>query len=422
MARSDADVVVIGAGMAGTTAARDLTDAGLRAVVVESQDRIGGRIFTDHDFAGIPVEQGAEFIHTDHAETLPLAEAAGLELLFCDPAAGYVMQIAGVQGPELYNDPSLVDLGNILDDVAAFEGPDRSAAEFLEARNVTGAAWAMADQMLSIHPLGDLHEVGMQGLRDDRVVELERGIDHRVAAGYDELPKWLARDLDVRLGWRAAEVRWAAGGVTVVRDDGEEITARAAVCTLPIGVLKSNAVRFTPELPAAKWRGLNGLEMGAAMKILFRFDEPFWPDDLTMLAVDGPVRLYWTPLFGRPDAPAVLCAYVTGFRARALSVLSEEAAAQVCLGDLDRVFPGEKASARVQAFKRIDWLKNPDTRGAYSFVRLGGAGSRAALAAPDTGALFWAGDGTATETIAAVVHAAHVTGKRAAAEAVAHLS
>ena len=55
-------------------------------------------------------------------------------------------------------------------------------------------------------------------------------------------------------------------------------------------------------------------------------------------------------------------------------------------------------------------------------MRLGGAGSRAALAAPDTGALFWAGDGTATTTIAAVVHAAYATGRRAAAEVQAHLS
>ncbi|MCU1456631.1 MAG: hypothetical protein JWL73_723 [Actinomycetia bacterium] len=422
MATPDVDVVVIGAGMAGTTAARGLADAGLQVAIVESQDRIGGRIFTDHDFAGLPVEQGAEFIHTDHAETLPLAEAAGLDLLFCNPADGYIMQIAGASGPELYADPSLLKLGNVLDDVAGYAGPEQTAGEFLAARHLTGAAWAMADQMLSIHPLGDLHELGMHGLRDDRVVELERGIDHRVAAGYDELPKWLARDLDVRLGWRVAEVRWAPASVTVVRDDAEEITARAVVCTLPIGVLKSNSVRFTPDLPATKWRALNGLEMGAAMKILLRFDEPFWPDDLTMLAVDGPVRLYWTSLYGRVDAPAVLCAYVTGFRARALSVLSDDAAAAVCLADLERIFPGSSASAHLQASKRIDWLTNPDTRGAYSFVRLGGAGSRAALAAPDTGSLFWAGDGSATETIASVVHGAHVTGKRAAAEVLAHLS
>ncbi|MDQ3146950.1 MAG: FAD-dependent oxidoreductase, partial [Actinomycetota bacterium] len=80
------------------------------------------------------------------------------------------------------------------------------------------------------------------------------------------------------------------------------------------------------------------------------------------------------------------------------------------------------ARRRAQAFRRQDWTAEPDALGGYSFVRVGGAGSRAALAAPDTGALLWAGDGTATTTIAAVVHAAYATGRRAAAEACAMLS
>lgn len=416
------DLVVIGAGMAGCSAAHDARASGLDIVVVESKDRVGGRVFTDYEFADAPVEQGAEFIHTAEAETLPVARDAGFELLACNPADGYIMSIGGVRSPELYKDPSLRGLGDLLGDVTRFAGPDRTAAEFLSPRGLVGPAWAMADQMLTIHPLGDLHELSMQGLRDDRVVDLELGIDHRVAAGYDSLPKFLARDVDVRLGWRVSEVRWSSDRVVVVSTTGEELEARASVCTLPVGVLKSGAVRFTPELPAAKLRALVGLEMGAAMKVLLRFEERFWPETLTMLGCDGPVRLYWTPLYGRTDAAPVLTAYVGGYRARALSALGEEAAARVCLSDLDRLFPEAKPSQLVRAWKRINWLTDPDTRGAYSFVRVGGAGSRAALAAADTGALFWAGDATTTTTIAAVVHAAFVTGKRAAGEVSVHLA
>jgi monoamine oxidase len=118
----------------------------------------------------------------------------------------------------------------------------------------------------------------------------------------------------------------------------------------------------------------------------------------------------------------VLTAYIGGYRARALSVLTETDAAAVGLADLDRLFPEAKPSRLVEDSRRVDWCTDPNTRGGYSFVRLGGAGSRAALAAPDTGALFWAGDGTATTTIAAVVHAAYATGRRAAGEVQAHLS
>ena len=91
------------------------------------------------------------------------------------------------------------------------------------------------------------------------------------------------------------------------------------------------------------------------------------------------------------------------------------------LADLDRLFPEVKPSQLACDTRRIDWCTNENTRGGYSFIRLGGAGSRAALAAPDTGALFWAGDATTTTTIAAVVHAAYATGRRAATEFLAHI-
>ena len=102
--------------------------------------------------------------------------------------------------------------------------------------------------------------------------------------------------------------------------------------------------------------------------------------------------------------------------------MTEDDAVAVGLADLDRLFPDVRPSRLVEESRRIDWCTNPLTRGGYSFVRYGGAGSRAALAAADTGSLFWAGDGTSTTTIAAVVHAAYATGKRAAGEVVAHLS
>src|SRR5437764_563714 len=77
-AAMDTDVLVIGAGAAGLAAARALTDAGRRVVVLEARDRIGGRVWTDHTFGSIPVERGAEFIHGDRAGTWAWLRRAGL--------------------------------------------------------------------------------------------------------------------------------------------------------------------------------------------------------------------------------------------------------------------------------------------------------------------------------------------------------
>lgn len=409
------DVVVIGAGMAGVTAARACLRGGHDVVVVEATDRVGGRIQTDRDLCEVPIELGAEFIHTDAAPTHIEIEPAGLHLARCNPADGFDMRIAGLRGADVYAHPSMASIGDLLGDVERWDAPDCTAEELLRARGVEGPARALAEQMLCLHPLGDPHEVSIVGLRDDRVVELERGVDYRVVEGYDTLPTAMSDGLDVRFGFDVAEMHWTADSVQVIAVTGESIDASAAVCTLPVGVLRAGAVRFEPDLPAAKYRALSFLEMGAVAKIVARFSERFWDEELTMLGCDGPIRLWWTPAYGRgADAPPVLTAYVTGARARALSPLTDADAARIALADLDRLFPEVTPSRLAEETRRVDWCVNPRTRGGYSFVRLGGAGARAALADSDTGALHWAGDATTATTIASVVHGAYASGLRSA--------
>src|SRR5216117_1982335 len=80
--RKRVDVLILGAGAAGLAAARDLSHAGLRVTIIEARPRVGGRVLTLHDpRAPIPLELGAEFIHGETAETLSLAQAAGLAVL-----------------------------------------------------------------------------------------------------------------------------------------------------------------------------------------------------------------------------------------------------------------------------------------------------------------------------------------------------
>ena len=321
----------------------------------------------------------------------------------------------------------------ILRHLARTGGPDMSARDFIDHHGYRGRARLLAEMVFTAHLPGIADEIGILGLLEDRVLDLYTGSFYRITDGYDRLVDHVARALDVRHGFPVATVEWTPNGVTATAVDGRVLTARAAVATLPVGVLASGAVEFMPPLPDSKRRALSDLVMGPIMKILLQFSEPFWPAWLVNLNCStGPVTLYWPAVEGgrrtrgrRTDGkqtPAVLTAYCTGPRAARLSALPEDEAVAVVLADLARLFPKVAAGRLLLGHRRIDWSTDPFARGGYTFTRPGGRGARGRLAAPDTGALFWAGAGTATSTIAETVQAAYASGLRAASEVLSFLA
>lgn len=263
--------------------------------------------------------------------------------------------------------------------------------------------------------------MGVLGLVEDGVLQLENGLNHRIVAGYDSLPRAISAGLDIQLGFELESIRWQGDGITLRSVDGRERLARAAVTTLPVGVLKSGTVRFAPELPEDKHLALAQIQMGPVVKVLLHFREPFWPAWLANLGCGtGPVSLYWPVFYGAIGKPSVLVAYCTGPRAAELSKVTEEQAAEIVVADLCRLFPKADPRAGLLSHRRIDWAADPFSRGGYTFLAPGGSGARPRLAAP-TPPLFWAGSATQSSPIAATVEAAYLSGLRAADEVRAFL-
>jgi monoamine oxidase len=421
---STLDAIVIGAGTAGVTAARALARDGCAVAVVEGRERIGGRLFSVRDFCGAPLEGGAEFVHTGDAEIWPEVRAAGLVVRPCPLARNSMFNIGGRTRwlPWILLHPGVWPSFPILRQIRRVGPDDMSARQFIERHGFRGRARVMAEMTLTAHLPGGLDDVGVMGLREDRVLHLETGSYHRIVDGYDRLTAYIGGGLDIRLGCAVHTIRWARDGASVITGDGRELAARAVVSTLPLGVLKAGAVRFVPELPESKRAAMQRLEMGPVLKILLHFREPFWPRWLTNLGCGtGPVTLYWPVFYGAADMPAALTAYCTGPRAARLSQLREEQALDVVLDDLRRLFPRAEPRRALLAWRRIDWTTDPFSCGGYTFIRPGGTGARALLTAADTGALFWAGAATATPTIADTVQAAYLSGLRAADEVRAYL-
>lgn len=413
------DVIVIGAGMAGVTAARALVQSGLRVAILEARDRLGGRIYTLRDFCAAPVEAGAEFIHGVGAKTWADVRAAGLRVRPNSHQRGAMMNLGDGSRwlPLAVLYPDVWPAFGILRRLARFDPTrgDLSAAQFIEHQGYRGRARILADMVFTSHLPGEPEDIGVQGLIADGALALETGRDFRIDAGYDRLVEFIARDLQVVFGAVVDVVAWSDRGVRVRTRNGQTEEAPAAIITLPAGVLQAGAVRFEPPLPPDKRAALAGVIMGPVLKLLLRFEEPFWPRRFSALYCGvGPVTLYWNVFHGVRDRPPVLCAYCTGPRAAALASLTEHEAVECVLADLRANFPRNRP--RLAAWRRVDWAADPFAGGGYSFVRPHAADARHRLAAPSTGRLFWAGSETATEPIAATVEGAFTSGVRAAAE------
>src|SRR6266704_3248860 len=221
--RKRVDVLVLGAGAAGLAAARDLSHAGLRVTIIEARPRVGGRILTLHDSRSpVPLELGAEFIHGERAETLSLAQAAGLAVLELPDthelaAAGRIKAMDGFW--QLVNRMNH-DLARRL----VRRGRDFPVSEYLDSRSVPPARRGMLRDFLqgfyAAHPdrlSAESLAVETEGGDEEDEVE---GKQFRIANGGDALMKWLRDGLDperteVRLSTVAEAVEWKRGTVNV---------------------------------------------------------------------------------------------------------------------------------------------------------------------------------------------------------------
>jgi len=292
MTRSDRDqVVIIGAGAAGLTTARELDAAGVGVTILEARDRIGGRILTVRDaHTPSPIELGAEFIHGTAEPLQSVIAQAALRVASVD---GTRWEATGRTLRRL--DDFWTRLDRVIRRIKGSRRTDESLDAFL-ARRPGGESLA-AERRLAARFVRGFHaadtalvstqalaESGSPG-EDEREQRLARFVD-----GYDKVTEWLAVPVHphLRLSHIVTGIRWSKGEVEVESShpDGTrraDIRARAAVIAVPLGVLQAapgetGAIEFDPEL-TQKSRALQHLAMGPVVRMVFRFRERFWSGD-----------------------------------------------------------------------------------------------------------------------------------------------
>jgi monoamine oxidase len=455
------DVVVVGAGLAGLVAAREIARAGRSVAVLEARGRVGGRMFDRRIAGGEIIDLGAEFIGPTQNRIRALVDELSIETFPSHNAGRNVYYAGGRRTTYLDTGPTgtappdpslLVDLLLViprLDSMAlkipvdaphAAPGAAQLDSQSLESwlrRSSTGGKRFMDLATVATRPIfgadprelsllftlfyiaasGDEHTPGTF----ERNFNTRSGAQQdRIDGGTQQIAQRLARELGRRVVRDAPVRRIVAGrGFVDVVSDRYVNRARHVIVALPPAL--AGRIQYEPALPALRDGLTQRMPQGHLVKVQAIYERPFWRDDGlngSSISDVGPCNVTFdsSPRSGRPGA---LLGFVGGDEARRFTRLPELERRRAALASLARSF-GPRALEPLD-YLEVDWASEPYSRGCPVGIAPPGVLTAygAALREP-VGAIHWAGTETSTYWNGYMDGAVR-SGERAAREVLASL-
>ncbi len=450
---TEADVVIVGAGLSGMIAARKILAAGLRPLILEADDRVGGRILTEEVMPGVPVELGAQWIGDTHERMFRLAAELGVETFaqYDQGETSYELAGSGVLRENEFHARYADELTALervlrrLDEMAA-EVPVEApwlAPRAQEWDAITAGAWYDAQKLTPVaRTLLEICTVGILavptaevsflhllftiqtcGVTSELFAESEGGAQTtRFVGGTSEIPRRLAAMIAEHIVLEAPVqlIEHTADRVTVHCRGG--LVARGRRVIVAISPTLAGRISYDPPLPGVRDQLTQRMPNGSAMKAFFIYGEPFWRTDGfngQLISDIGPARMSNDTCIPGDDHGVILL-FLEGEQARTFGGLPQAQRREALTAELVRHFGS--AAATPEFYVDGEWADRQWTRGCYN-ANLGPHVWTAygpALAAP-IGVIHWASTDTATYW-SAYMEGAVDAGERAAQEVIAAIT
>ncbi len=436
-------VTVIGAGLAGLSAAYELHRAGWNVTVLEARDRVGGRVYTVRDFSnGLVAEGGGEFIEESHARMIALANQFGLKLA---PAASWRggdldwASFDGKSGPLTdgsvwgFNLAEEVDREwEFLSELSRFVPDPKQPHLARETERLDSQSARDWIESLDVHPFAKQYFV--QHIRSEYTCEPEelslldlcrnakmyyfetdRSPSMRVIGGNDQIPRALADALpDMRLNAGVESIRIKPDGVSVTyRQADSHVTLDADFAILAVPLTTARLMDFQSSLSVEHQRMINEIPYGAVTKVMIEYRKRFWDERgwSGRLTTDAPIVMTWHATSHFEHERGILTAYTGGGPGTNLSAMSDEERIETAVAEIERHFSG--SSKLIENVATVAWLNEPFTRGSYMALAPGDVLKHWKTLFQPKGRLFFAGEHATP--IQGFMEGAVESGQRAAA-------
>ncbi len=425
------NVIVIGAGAAGLMAAKILAAEGLNVLVLEARERLGGRINTIKSPFSFECEAGAEFIHGNLRLTKNLLTEAGLK------QAKVEGEMYSMKDGALFEEEDLAEGWNVL--LKRLQEPvsDLTVKQFLN-KYLPEVKYAGVKESFKRYVQGydaaNIDDASVFSIREE--MENEDEEQFRIDNGYVGLINYLAKKSErngckIKTAETVKQINWQTNRAKVITNNNT-YSADKILITVPIGVLRAKeyeagAIKFNPRLVQQE-KAINNIGFGGVIKILIAFDEAFWFDNKFLEArnidkaffffADTFIPTWWTQY---PDEKPLLVGWLAGPCAEENSNLVDEQFLEKAIASLSDIFriPLDYLTKKVKAHKVFNWVKDPYSKGAYSYATVLTKNAKETLNMPVQDTIYFAGEAL-SDTVPGTVEAALQSGKASASKILKH--